>query len=164
MTEKSTTATLSKKMMKQNPKTKTTNMEKYKINEVLIQITSNIKKGKKTAPEATAKAKSAKEKKAWDKVSRSKRYQKAVARDLCQDVTAGVIEECLDGVCLNLSEENSLRSDAAQKRILRRIVEKRQAQATHRRVGRTANLFSAHLEKTCCSDCMIEINCHRFCA
>ena len=149
------------KMMKQNPKTKSTDMKKYKFNEILISITRSTKKANPVAP---TKADPAKEMKAWDKVSRSKRYKKAVARDLCQNVTAGVIQECLDGVCLNLSEENSLRSDAAQKRILRRIVEKRQAQATHRRVGRTGNLFSAHLEKTCCSDCMTEINIHRFCA
>lgn len=136
-------------------------MKKYKFNEMLIQITNSTKKSKPAKP---VKAKTAKEVDAWGKVSHSKKYRKAVAKDLCQGVAAEVIEECLDGVCLNLSDEISMRSDAAQKRILRRIVEKRQAQANHRKLGRTGNLFAAYLEKACCSNSLTEINLYRFCA
>lgn len=146
------------KMTKQNPKTKTTEMKKYKFNEMLIQITNNTKKVK------PVKMSKAKVEEAWGKVSMSRRYRKAVAKEFCKDITTSLIDECVDGVCLNLSECNNMKSEAVQKRVLRRIVEKRQAQATHRRVGRTENLFATHIEKRCCSKSMTEINLYRFSA
>lgn len=104
------------------------------------------------------------ESEAWTRVSHSGRYKKAVAVDLCQDVTIGVIEECLDGITLSLSDSNSVMSETAQKRILRRIVEKRQAQAAHRKIGRSQGLFASHVQKRCLSNSMYEIHQHIRCA
>lgn len=138
-------------------------MKKHNCNEMLIQMTHSAKPAKKSSKAAKARSVSKKESSNWDIMAKNRRYSKAVAKDLSREVTAWAVEECLDGICLNLSDGNCMRSDAVQKRILRRIVEKRQAQANHRRVGRTQSLLASYLEKSCCSSTMAEIHHARFC-
>lgn len=143
--------------------TKSTTKKKYRCNDMLVQMTHSSKSDKKAPKVAKTKCETKKESSNWYIMAKNRRYSKAVAKDLCREVTAWAVEECLDGICLNLSDGNCMRSDAVQKRILRRIVEKRQAQANHRRVGRTQSLLASYQEKSCCSSTMAEIHHARFC-
>lgn len=136
-------------------------MKKNNCNQILLQMTHSAMTAKKATKVTTARSVSKIESSNWDLMAKNRRYSKAVAKDLCREVTAWAVEECLDGICLNLSDGNCMRSDAVQKRILRRIVEKRQAQANHRRVGRTQSLLASYLEKSCCSSTMAEIHLAR---
>lgn len=60
----------------------------------------------------------------------------------------------LDGILLNLSIKSQAKPASVQNRILRRIVEKRQAQANHKKYGRTEDLTSVHVSITSTSRCM----------
>lgn len=136
-----------------------------KINKELSAITKPGKQEKQKANKvATPKSIRRKESRAWGCMAKRKKYVNAVTRDFCCSVTSELIEECLDGVCLNLSMSNRMKSDRVQKRILRRIVEKRQAQAFHNRVKGAHGLYASHIEKNCCSNCMERIQQHRYSA
>ena len=69
-----------------------------------------------------------------------------------------------DGILLNLSIKSQLKPTSVQNRILRRIVEKRQAQANHQKHGRTEDLASIHVSITSTSRCMETIRKKRFAA
>lgn len=77
----------------------------------------------------------------WDKVKESAKYRRAVARDFCHTVTGKIEEEVLYGILL----KNTGKSVNSQ----RRIVEKRQAQANHKKNGRTCDLTSKHISIEC---------------
>ena len=73
-------------------------------------------------------------------------------------------EELFDGILLNLRCKNKVKSYNAQKRILRRIVEKRQAQQAYSKVGRRRDRFSSHIYRHCTSKSMSELRDHQLCA
>lgn len=101
---------------------------------------------------------------AWKRLESSRRYRRAAARELCDVVTKKIVDEVLDGIVLNLSERYHDKSMSVQNRILRRIIEKRQAQANHRKNGRTEDLTSFRLAMTSTSRCMAIIKSKRFAA
>lgn len=105
---------------------------------------------------------------AWNKVSCSARYKRAVsfaAKDLSRRVALQMEEELFDGILLNLSgSKASAMSYARQKRLLRRIVEKSLAQQSHRMFGRSADRFSSHLQLQCACDSMKKIRRYQLCA
>ena len=72
--------------------------------------------------------------------------------------------EVLDGILLNLSIKSQAKPARVQNRILRRIVEKRQAQANHKKHGRTEYLTSVRVSITSTSRCMEAIRKKRFAA
>lgn len=109
----------------------------------------------KKQAEANARRKVAK---SWAFLEAGNKYQKAAVRESCSRITSAIKEDFINGIHLDLREKNSVKSDIVQKRILRRIVEKRQAQASHRRTGHTQDLFASHLVRECCSKSMKEIN------
>ena len=83
---------------------------------------------KKKKAEANARRKV---NKSWEKVEHTPRYRSASAKEMCDTVTRKIEIEVLDGVLLNLSIKSQTKSASVQNRILRRIVEKRQAQAAY---------------------------------
>lgn len=93
----------------------------------------------------------------WNRVERTHRYRKAVAEDSCMMITLKIEDELMDGLFLNLKERNNSKSYSVKMRLLRRIVEKRQSQANHRKNGRTRNLFASHLSIECTSNCLNRI-------
>ena len=97
----------------------------------------------------------------WRKVEKTGRYHRAVTRELYTAVTNRVKVEVLDGILLNLNDRNQDKPISVQNRILRRIVEKRQAQANHRRNGRSRNRVCQHITIECTSRCMNEIRRRR---
>ncbi len=137
-------------------KSKTT--MKNNANSALATI---VKSGKKKNHEATRREAEANARRMasqkWEKLGRGLKYRKATARFACRSITAHLKEELFDGILINLRGKNSEKSYSVQKRVLRRIVEKRQAQQTHRHVGRTDDLFSGHMSRHCTSISMKEL-------
>ena len=112
---------------------------------------------------AMAKARR-KEAKNWELLARGTRYQKAAVKDSCYRITLQVKEELFDGIFLNLNDHNNSKSSSNQKRILRRIVEKRLAQKAHRQVGRTDDRFGSYILAHCASKSMYDLHRHQTCA
>lgn len=71
--------------------------------------------------------------------------------------TRKIEEELFDGIFLSLNERNSKKSYNVQKRILRRIVEKRMAQTTRKNVGRTEGMFANYQLRRSASKSMGDI-------
>ena len=93
----------------------------------------------------------------WMHVEETSRYRKASANRLYQSTTRKIKEEVLDPVDMHLNLRSRVKSANVQKRLLRRIVEKRQAQANHKKNGRARDLTSLHFTILCVSRCMVEI-------
>lgn len=102
--------------------------------------------------------------KSWEKVEHTPRYRSASAKYVRDAITRKIEIEVLDGILLNLSIKSQAKSPSVQNRILRRIIEKRQAQANHKKFGRTENLTSIHISITGTSRCMEAIRKKRFAA
>ena len=140
-------------------------MKKNNIESVMNSV-SKSEKSKKQKPtrkqvEANARRKVVK---AWTKLANGIKYQKAAARAVCQRTTLQMEEELFDGIILNLRDKNNVKSYSAQKRILRRIVEKRQAQHAHGKIGRTEDCFSRHISRYCVSKIMSELKSYQMCS
>ena len=94
----------------------------------------------------------------WERIEDTPRYRKAVAKELCQTTTQKIVIDLFDGILLNLNIRSQSKSQSVQNRLLRRIVEKRQAQANHKKNGRTEDLTSVHISISCTNRCMTEIS------
>lgn len=92
----------------------------------------------------------------WLRVESTEKYRNYVALVTCCKITESLKLELLDGVSIVLNERNSNKSDKKKRRIMRRIVEKRQAQAAHQKLGRTKDLFVTNIERSNVSRCMYE--------
>lgn len=102
--------------------------------------------------------------KSWEKVEHTPRYRSASAKEVCDTITKMIEIEVLNGILLNLSVKSQVKPMSVQNRILRRIVEKRQAQANHKKHGRTEDLTSIHISIASTSHCMDAIRKKRFAA
>lgn len=102
--------------------------------------------------------------KSWKKVEHTPRYRYASAKKVCDAITRKIEVEVLDGILLNLSIKSQAKPTSVQNRILRRIVEKRQAQANHKKHGRSDDLTSIHVTITSTSRCMEAIRKKRLAA
>lgn len=100
----------------------------------------------------------------WECVERLRCYQQAATREGCSNITATIQEECFDSILLHLSSRSESKSYNTQKRILRRIVEKRQAQLIHHTIGRTIDRFSTHMKTRSISQSVSELQHLQFCA
>lgn len=141
----------------QNLKTmkQTTNNSKNTMNKETIQ--KRVIKSQKAETNARRKFKNI-----WAKVENTPRYRSTSVKEVCDSVTKKIEVEVLDGIFLKLSIKSQAKSTSAQNRILRRIVEKRQAQAYHKKYGRTEDLTSIHVSITSTSRCMEAIRKKRF--
>lgn len=92
----------------------------------------------------------------WLYIQSTEKYRNYVALETCHRITESIKAELYDGVSIVLNERNSIKSDKIRKRIIRRIIEKRQAQAAHRKLGRTADLFLQNIERANISRCIYE--------
>lgn len=100
--------------------------------------------------------------KRWECVEKTAKYRRAVAREACLETSKKIEIEVLDGLLLNLKYRNREKPMNVQRRILRRIVEKRQAQANHKKNGRSVDLTSLRITISCTSECLAKINRKRF--
>lgn len=120
------------------------------------QRTTEMKK----RTEANARRKVAKR---WEIVGRGSKYKHAAARESSMMVALQIEGEVFDGILLSLSSRKEKYSQSRKKRLLRRIVEKRQAQAAFKRVGRSENLFTSRLMEECFCRCMHELHRYQNC-
>lgn len=134
-----------------------TNNSKDTMNKIASQ--KQIMKNKKAEANARRKVN-----KSWKKVEHTPRYRSASAKYVCDTITRKIEIEVLDGILLNLSIKSQTKSPSIQNRILRRIVEKRQAQANHKKFGRTEDLTSIHISIAGTSRCIEAIRKKRFAA
>lgn len=128
-----------------------------------IDKANKSKKQKATRKEVEAKARR-KLARNWAKVERGLKYRKSTTSISCGRITSQLKEELFDGILMNLRGKNNQKSYSVQKRVLRRIVEKRQGQQAHRNVGRTENLFASHMARYCTNACMRELKRYQLCA
>ena len=98
----------------------------------------------------------------WQRVELTGKYRKAVARSICWSTTDKIADEVLNGIFLNLTPRNDEKSASEQKKLLRRIVEKRQAQALHANTRNSRDRKAAVAVITNTSKCMKRIQCLRF--
>lgn len=110
--------------------------------------------------EANARRKLAK---SWALMAKGIKYRKAAEKESCDRLTQILEEELFDCILLNLSGRNGMKSYTCQKRILRRIVEKRQAQSAHRRVGRTGSRYTNHIFRECANKSMEDLRHYQMC-
>ena len=94
----------------------------------------------------------------WERMEETPQYKNAVVTEVFQSTTKKIAIELFDGILLELNIRNQQKPANVQNRLLRRIVEKRQAQANHQKNGRTDDLTSVHITISCTSKCMDEIN------
>ena len=92
--------------------------------------------------------------KSWQEAENASQHD--FIKDTC--VTTTKIEfEKLDETRLFLSIKSQAKPLSVQKRILRRIVEKRQAQANHKKNGRSNDLTYKYVTRVYINKCMSEI-------
>ena len=106
--------------------------------------------------EAAARRRLAQE---WERAARNNGYRIRSAQESCMRTTRKIADELFDGIFLNLNERNNKKSPNVQKRILRRIVEKRQAQAAHRNARKCTyeNRFTSHMHRRNTGYCMSDL-------
>lgn len=102
--------------------------------------------------------------KSWHEIEDTTRYRSASTRKTCDITTRKIEVEMMDGILLNLNVRNQTKPTSVQYRILRRIVEKRQAQASHKKDGRTEFLTSIHISISTTSRCMQAVHKKRLTA
>ena len=116
---------------------------------------------KRIQAEANARRKIAK---SWALLAKGVKYKKAAIKESCDRLTLIMEEELFDGILLNLHGRNGMKSYSCQKRILRRIVEKRQAQSAHRLVGKSDNRFAKQMQLHCASRSLKQLQHYQLCS
>ena len=111
--------------------------------------------------EANARRKVAK---SWAYVACGTAYKKAAVKNFGEELAQKIEDELFDGIFLTLKERHDEKSYRVRKRMLRRIVEKRQAQKNHRCVGRTTDRLASYLQRKTAGTCMRRIHKYQQCA
>ena len=100
--------------------------------------------------------------KAWTKISSSKRYKYAATKETYKNIMQEIEDGMSDGgAALSLSSRYKNKSLNVQKRVLRRIIEKKQSQMAHRFFGHTDDLLTKRIAKFFSKRCMKEVSRHQ---
>ena len=99
----------------------------------------------------------------WKKVGNSLRYKRAAMRESYIHTVSNMEQMLFDGILLNLSPRNSGKSMNIQMRLVRRIVEKRQAQIIHQCIGRSEDSFAERMAFVYGKRCMRELRRYQMC-
>lgn len=116
---------------------------------------------KRKKAEAVARRKVAEE---WHRLEGGSAYQKAAVREASCTTTFNLIGELYDGIVLALNERNNNKSYGMRKRLIRRIVEKRQAQSTHQRIRRSDDGLTRYLHRCSFHSSMRQLQRRQCCA
>jgi len=100
--------------------------------------------------------------KRWMFLENTSKYRTTIAKDIGNKITKTLKSELLDGLFITLKDRNRSKSGSQQTRIVRRIVEKRQAQAAHHKIGRTNDLYASNVSRRNASICMLAIRNQMF--
>lgn len=98
----------------------------------------------------------------WQRIESTGKYHKAATRGAGWNTTDRIADEVLDGIFLSLNARNDEKSVSVQKRLLRRIVEKRQAQAIHAKTRNSRDRKTAIAIKSNTSKCLERLHHFRF--
>ena len=98
----------------------------------------------------------------WQRVESTCKYREAAVRRAGWNTTDRIANEILDGILLSLNTRNREKSASEQKRLLRRIVEKRQAQSVHAITGKDRNRKTAVAVIINTNKCMDRLHHLRF--
>ena len=123
------------------------------------QKESSLQNGKKRASKLRKKLHEH-----WQRVERTSKYSKARSRVARTHITRRIEDETMDGVLIKLHDRNDDKSFGTKLRLLRRIVEKRQAQAVHH-IGNSTKTNSRYIATTInanTSKCMAYLGKHHF--
>lgn len=101
--------------------------------------------------------------KAWSAVRSGVGYKRAAVKESYRETVRNIENEVFDGILLSLSPRNCEKSMNVQMRLLRRIVEKRQAQVAHRYLGRTQDLLTSYTATANTKRCMKELRKRQNC-
>lgn len=101
--------------------------------------------------------------KAWESVSKMACYKYASARESNRKIISDAKEVLYDGILLSLNHRNNDKSSSVQQRLLRRIIEKRQAQAIHRIAGRSQGRLVRRMTRAYSSRCMLKLYRYQNC-
>lgn len=130
---------------------------------------TNSSKQNMTATQNMAERRRVKEAKArrkvnedWQRVESTDKYCKAVAREAGWNTTDRIADEVLDGILLNLKVRDGEKSVSEQKRLFRRIVEKRHAHAIHTKTRKSRDRKAAVAVITNTSKCLERLHNLRF--
>lgn len=137
---------------------------KSKIMKKTNSSTQNMTTTQKIAERRRAKEAKARRKvnEDWQRVESTGKYRKAVARGAGWNTTDRIADEVLDGIFLNLKARDGEKSASEQKRRLRRIVEKRQAQAIHAKTRKSRDRKTAVAVIINTSKCLERLHNLRF--
>lgn len=83
----------------------------------------------------------------WEKLGHTKMYLNASARLLCGNAEDNLLDELIDGDTIYIDVKYASKTKNVQKRVVRRIVEKRQAQNMHRIFGHSCDLHCRHMAR-----------------
>ena len=100
---------------------------------------------------------------AWARAGKRMSYKRAAVRETYRHTTDEMKDELFDGILISLSPRNSHKGTGAQMRVLRRIAEKRQAQAAYRYIGRSDDLLTERITSACGKNCMRELRRYQMC-
>lgn len=138
--------------------TKSTTMKKVNSSKQNMTATQRIAE-RRRAKEARARRKVNED---WQRVESTGKYRKAVARGAGWNTTDRIADEVLDGIFLSLKVRDEEKSVSEQKRLLRRIVEKRQAQAIHTKTRKSRDRKAAVAVIINTSKCLERLHNLRF--
>lgn len=88
---------------------------------------------------------------------RSKAFSTIYAHYLCDETLSDLKDELLDGVFFALGGEYKSKPHHVQLRLVRKVVERRQAKAVHKAVGHTGSRLGASLVNAASSATMCDI-------
>lgn len=94
----------------------------------------------------------------WSRLRKARRYQRATRRVACNKIVTDIQHNALDGIFIDLNENNASKSYQVQKRILRRIVEKKCAQAASKSTKHYSPRFQESTSRTYIKHCMCQID------
>lgn len=83
--------------------------------------------------------------KRWAEMGKTIHYRMEAIREACRTTSQKIEIELLDGIFLNLDMRNQEKSRSVQNRLIRRIIEKRRAQAVHKMSKGINDIPSCHL-------------------
>jgi hypothetical protein len=102
--------------------------------------------------------------KSWTHVASGKNHKRNTANESGIKIAQKIDKEFFEKYFLTLKERHKEKSNRVKKRMLRRIIEKRKAQSTHKCIGRTSDRLGAYLSHKMVSTCMKEIYKYQQCS
>lgn len=154
-----------------NMKTKNNDPEKYQkeMKRLKKKMQKPVKAKKTISQKPVEKAPSYKalyerNMKRWELVARGNKYAQASAKEACWQMVTELTEDLMDGCTIALKTRNSVKPNSTQRRIMRRIAEKKLAQKAQRLNNGYNSRWLNHCVDASTGDCMLAVRLKQICA